>query len=122
MSIGNLTKSNYVSDGKYKFKLVWGGLEVENDLSIKEVIWTQTSWPTDSTVQGRQEIGTSGYIYDNGTSFDGLMKSNSNRCVIDGNQANLWFHCVGVIVKWGGAMPGPMQKTASSMHLYIWVP
>ena len=50
------------------------------------------------------------------------MKSNSNKCVIDGNQNNYWFHCVGVIAKWGGAIPGPLQKTASSMHLYIWVP
>ena len=122
MSIGNLTKTNYVSDGKYKFKLVWDGLNVEDDLSIKEVIWTQNSWPTDSTVQGFQEIGTSGFVDGTGTSFDGLMKSNSGRCVIDGNQGNLWFHCVGVIAQWGGAMPGPLQKTASSMHLYIWAP
>ena len=122
MSIGNLTKSNYVSDGKYKFKLVWGGLEVDSDLSTKEIIWTQTSWPTDSTVQGFQEIGTSGYVDGSGTEFDGLMKSNSTRCVIDGNQGNYWFHCVGVIATWSGAMPGPKLKKASSMHLYIWTP
>jgi len=40
MSIGNLNESNYEdTDGKYKFKLVWGGMEVDN-MTIKEVIWT----------------------------------------------------------------------------------
>ena len=48
MSIGNLNPSNYVTDGKYKFRLEWDRLEVDN-LTIKEVIWTQTSWLTDST-------------------------------------------------------------------------
>ena len=28
MSIGHLTRSNYVTDGKYKFKLVWDGMQV----------------------------------------------------------------------------------------------
>ena len=91
-------------------------------MSIKEVVWTQTSWPTDATVQGFQEIGSSGFVDGSGIEFDGLMKSNSSRCVIDGNQGNYWYHCVGVIAKWNGAMPGPKGKTASSMHLYIRVP
>jgi photosystem II stability/assembly factor-like uncharacterized protein len=124
MSIGNLTPSNYVSAGKYKFKLVWGGGTVE-DLSIKQIIWTQTSWLTDTTVQGLQEIeeGTSGYVDGTASGFDGLMKTNhTSHCVIDGNQGSGWFHCVGLIGRWGGGIPGPMAKIATSMHLYIWVP
>jgi hypothetical protein len=124
MSIGNLTPSNYVSDGKYKFKLVWGGGTVE-DLSIKQIIWTQTSWLTDTTVQGLQEIeeGTSGYVDGTASGFDGLTKTNhTSHCVIDGNQGSGWFHCVGLIGRWGGGIPGPMGKIATSMHLYIWVP
>ena len=61
MSIGNLDKSNYAdTDGKYKFKLEWGGKQVALE-NIKEVIWTQTSWLTDSTYDdsGFEEIGIS---------------------------------------------------------------
>ena len=39
MSIENLTRSNYAdTDGKYKFKLVWGGWEVDSSGINKEVI------------------------------------------------------------------------------------
>ena len=120
MSIGNLTPSNYVTDGKYKFKLEWDGLTAAS-LDNKSVTWTQTSWLTDTTVQGLQEIGTSGYVDGTASGFDGLLKSTAT-CVIDGNQGNAWFHCVGAISLWGGAIPGPKGKVASSMHLYIWVP
>jgi len=128
MSIGNLTKSNYVSDGKYKFKLVWGGKQVDSSSPPinKEVIWTQTSWLEDSTTpwEGFQEIGTSGFVDNSSTGFRGLAKSTSTSCVIDGDGGSHshWFNCVGVIVRWNGAMPGPLGKTASSMHLYIWAP
>ena len=56
MSIGNLTPSNYVTDGKYKFKLEWDGLTVAS-LDNKSVTWTQTSWLDNSTIAGFQEIG-----------------------------------------------------------------
>ena len=119
MSIGNLDKSNYADlDEKYKFKQVWGGKTVDSSGITKEVTWTQTSWLTDTTVQGLQEIGTSGYVDGTASGFDGLLKSTAT-CVIDGNQGNAWFHCVGAISLWG---PGPKGKVASSMHLYIWVP
>jgi|ETNmetMinimDraft_8_1059916.scaffolds.fasta_scaffold21316_1 hypothetical protein len=122
MSIGNLTPSNYVTDGKYKFKLEWDGLTVAS-LDNKSVTWTQTSWLDNSTIAGFQEIGTSGYVDNTTKGFDGLMKSNwSTSCVIDGNQGGGWFHCVGAIVRWGGGIPGPKGKVASSMHLYIWAP
>jgi len=122
MSIGNLTPSNYVTDGKYKFKLEWDGLTVAS-LDNKSVTWTQTSWLDNSTIAGFQEIGTSGYVDNTTKGFDGLMKSNwSTSCVIDGNQDGGWFHCVGAIVTWGGGIPGPKGKVASSMHLYIWAP
>ena len=122
MSIGNLNPSNYVTDGKYKFKLEWDGLTVAS-LDNKSVTWTQTSWLDNSTIAGFQEIGTSGYVDNTTKGFDGLMKSSlSTSCVIDGNQGSGWFHCVGAIVRWGGGIPGPKGKVASSMHLYIWVP
>ncbi|SVD40192.1 uncharacterized protein METZ01_LOCUS393046, partial [marine metagenome] len=126
MSIGNLNRSNYTdTDGNYKFKLEWDGMEMVSE-DIKEVTWTQTSWLTDSTIQGFQEIGTSGYVAGTNTScngFFGLGKSQYSSCVIDGNGGNsCWFHCVGVIGKWHGAMPGPLGKTVSSMNLYIWTP
>ena len=99
MSIGNLNKSYYADNGTYKFKLVWGGMEVDN-LTIKEVIWTQTSWLDNSTIQGFQEIGTSGYVTGNTSKgFFGLGASDSSKCVIDGNgdiRANdHWWNCVG---------------------------
>jgi len=126
MSIGHLTRSNYVTDGKYKFKLVWDGMEMASE-DIKEVIWTQTSWLTDSTIQGFQEIGDSGFNdMDDGKNFEGLGKSSSNRCVIDGDASRHgnWWNCVGAINThtYGGStgMPGPLRKIASSMHLYIW--
>ncbi|SVD88434.1 uncharacterized protein METZ01_LOCUS441288, partial [marine metagenome] len=126
MSIGNLNESNYAdTDGKYKFKLVWGGKQVDSESINKEVTWTQTSWPEESTTQGFQEIGTSGYVYYNSsTGFRGLAKSTYPKCVIDGDGGTHgnWYNCVGVLVRWNGAMPGPLGKTASSMYLYIWDP
>jgi hypothetical protein len=94
-------------------------------LDNKSVTWTQTSWLTDSTVAGFQEIdnGTSGYVDGRGSEFDGLEKSGiPTSCVIDGNHGSGWFHCVGAIKIWGGGIPGPMHTVASSMHLYIWAP
>jgi len=126
MSIGNLIPSNYVTDGKYKFKLVWDGMEMASE-DIKEVIWTQTSWLESSTTQGFQEIGVSGFNTADAanTDFVGLALSTSSECVIDGDGgtvSNKWFNCVGVINLWYNALPGPLRKKASSMYLYIWVP
>ena len=126
MSIGNLNKNNYDTDGKYKFKLVWDGMEMASE-DIKEVTWTQTSWLTDSTTQGFQEIGVSGFNTGaaSNTDFVGLALSTSSQCVIDGDGGTVsdkWFNCVGLINLWLSSMPGPLGKKASSMHLYIWVP
>ena len=132
MSIGNLTRSNYADNGKFKFKLVWDGMQVASE-NTKEVIWTQTSWLTDSTydVPGFQEIGVSGFSstgLDDGHRFVGLWKSTHAKCVFDGDGGGHpnWWNCVGAIGihQQGGeeGIPGPLQKIASSMHLYIWVP
>ncbi|MDP6586979.1 MAG: LamG domain-containing protein, partial [Anaerolineales bacterium] len=91
----------------------------------KEVIWTQTSWLTDTITQGFQEIGTSGYFTSSAsTGFRGLAKSTYGSCVIDGDGGthNNWYNCVGVLATWGGGMPGPLGKMATSMYLYIWNP
>ena len=57
MSIGNLTKSSYAdTDGKYKFKLLWDGMQVDS-LDNKSVTWTQTSWLNNTTITGFEEIG-----------------------------------------------------------------
>ena len=137
MSIGNLTPSNYVTDGKYKFKLVWGGKKGDDDLTIKEVIWTQTSWLDNSTITGFEEISNSGFsttdtnVVSSLNRFTGLGKSGSNQCVIDGNGSTTnWWNCVGAIdthtsnYSTGSStgIPGPLQKIASSMKLYIWSP
>jgi len=132
MSIGNLNKSYYADNGTYKFKLVWDGMQVDN-LTIKEVIWTQTSWLDNSTITGFEEIGVSGFSSDNTSvleakgRFTGLGASDSNSCVIDGSGgSSYWWNCVGVVSlhPYNGStgMPGPLLKIASSMHLYIWDP
>ena len=133
MSLGNLTPSNYVTDGKYKFKLEWNGKTVASSSINKEVTWTQTSWLTDSTTHsniGFEEIGNSGFATgDSGNGFWGLgNSSNSNdQCVIDGNGSTTnWWHCVGAVETHthnsSTGIPGPLQKIASSMYLYIWSP
>ena len=73
-------------------------------------------------VTGFQEIGTSGFADGNvGSGFWGLGKSDSSRCVIDGNAMNNAFHnCVGIINKWGGGIPGPLELVANKMELYVW--
>jgi len=105
-------------------------LQVDN-LTIKEVIWTQTSWLDNSTTQGFQEIGDSGFNTgaDPNTDFVGLALSTESNCVFDGDGGtvtNRWWNCVGVasLHTYNGSdgMPGPLQKVASSMHLYIWAP
>ena len=109
-----------------------GGMEVDN-LTIKEVIWTQTSWLDNSTITGFEEIGVSGFSSDNTSvleakgRFTGLGASDSNSCVIDGSGgSSYWWNCAGVVSlhPYNGStgMPGPLLKIASSMHLYIWDP
>ena len=141
MSIGNLNESSYDDTvGKYKFKLVWGGKKVDDDLTIKEVIWTQTSWLDNSTITGNVEISNSGFpttntiVVSSLNRFTGLGKSGSNQCVIDGNgSTSNWWNCVGAInthtsnvysslPNSSTGIPGPLQNIASSMHLYIWSP
>jgi len=127
MSIGNLTESNYVCDGKYKFKLEWDGMTVASSGINKEVIWTQTSWLTSSTITDFEEIGSAGFGVNDpslNNNFVGLGKSgNSSRCVLDGNgNISGTYSCVGAIIKFGAGFPGPLQQIASSMHLYIWKP
>ena len=109
-----------------------GGEQVASE-NIKEVTWTQTSWLTDSTTHsniGFEEIGYSGFATgDSGNGFWGLgNSSNSNdQCVIDGNGSTTnWWHCVGAVETHthnsSTGIPGPLQKIASSMYLYIWSP
>ena len=133
MSIGNLTKSSYAdTDGKYTFKLIWDGMQVDS-LDNKSVTWTQTSWLDNTTITGFEEISNSGIsttdtnVVSSNNQFKGLGKSGSNQCVIDGNgDTSNWWNCVGVVSlhNYNGTigMPGPLQKIASSMHLYIWAP
>jgi hypothetical protein len=135
MSIGNLNKSYYADNGTYIFKLVWGGMEVDN-LTIKEVIWTQTSWLDNTTITGFEELSNSGFsstdtsVVTSAGRFTGLGASDRSKCVIDGNGGSeYWWNCVGVVslhtsYAYGGStgMPGPLLKIASSMHLYIWDP
>ena len=127
MSIGNLNKSYFADNGTYKFKLVWDGMQVDS-LDNKSVTWTQTSWLTESTTLGFQEIGVSGFNPpgDAGTDFVGLAKSSYGNCVIDGDGGtHSWsYNCVGLSVLWSNycCLPGPLGKKASSMHLYIWAP
>ena len=126
MLIGNLTPSDYLNDGKYKFKLDWGGLEVESSGINRVVQWTQTSWLNNSTISGFSEIGNSGFVTGIlSTGFQGLGKSTNNNCVFDGEGSahNNWWNCVGAINKYNNdSIPGPLGKKASSMHLYIWSP
>jgi len=106
-------------------------------LTIKEVIWTQTSWLDNSTITGNVEISNSGFpttntiVVSSLNRFTGLGKSGSNQCVIDGNgSTSNWWNCVGAIdthtsnffTPSSTGIPGPLQKIASSMHLYIWSP
>ena len=127
MSIGKLNANDYITNGSYKFKLVWGGLEVDSSGINKEVEWTQTSWLDNSTIAGFSELGTSGFVTgNNSTGFSGLGKSDNSNCVIDGNadsnENNHWWNCVGATRMWNDAIPGPLVKKASSMQLYIWSP
>ena len=100
-----------------------GGGTLENTDVSRVVTWTQTSWLTENYISGFNEIGNSGHTEDSsGYSFNGLGKSASGSCAIDGDghSHTNWFNCVGVINKIWGAMPGPLRKTATTMKLYIW--
>ena len=127
MSIGDLTPSDFVSDEKYKFKLEWDGMTVASSGINKEVIWTQTSWLTSSTITDFEEIGNAGFGVNDpslNNNFVGLGKSgHSSLCVLDGNGniGGTWS-CVGAFRNPFAGVSAPLQKVASSMHLYIWKP
>ena len=127
MSIGNLTESNYVCDGKYKFKLEWDGLTVASSGITKEITWTQTSWLTSSTILGFGEMSHTDYQQNDpslNNNFAGLGHGSSpDRCVLDGNgETGGTWNCVGAIRRYGNGFPGPYPRQASSMKLYIWKP
>ena len=127
MSIGNLTESNYVCDGKYKFKLEWDGLTVASSGITKEITWTQTSWLTSSTIEGFGETSHTDYQQNDpsqNNNFAGLGHGSSpDRCVLDGNgETGGTWNCVGAIRRHGDGFPGPSPRIASSMKLYIWKP
>ena len=123
----SLTESNYVCDGKYKFKLEWDGLTVASSGITKEITWTQTSWLTSSTILGFGEMSHTDYQQNNpslNNNFVGLGKSgNPTRCVLDGNgEIGGTWNCVGAVIRFGDGIPGPSPRIASSMYLYIWKP
>ena len=131
MIIGNLnSSSNYAdTEGKYRFHLEWGGLQVDSSPINKEVTWTQKSWLEDSTISEFEEIGTSGHNSGiSGKDFTGLGESSYSKCVIDGDASSHsnWWNCVGAATphtyNLSTGIPGPLQKIASSMRLYIWAP
>ncbi|MAK78152.1 MAG: hypothetical protein CL992_02630, partial [Euryarchaeota archaeon] len=116
MSIGNLEADEYRNDqGKFKFKLVWGGYQIETANIAKEVVWTQTSWLTESSVLDFEEIGSAGYSW-----FTGLRKSTTNSCVIHSNHG--WWNCVGTVNAYHAATPGPAGKKVYDVHLYVLPP
>ena len=82
---------------------------------------------------GFEEISNSGIsttdtnVVSSNNQFKGLGKSGSNQCVIDGNgSTSNWWNCVGAVnihtSNGSTGIPGPLEKVASSMHLYIWAP
>ena len=102
-----------------------GGKQVDSSGITKEGTWTQTSWLTDSVIEGFDEIGDSGFNdMGVGQNFEGLGKSSHDKCVIDGDASSHgnWWNCVGALGRHGGGIPGPKAKVASSMYLYIWAP
>ena len=138
MNIGNYdnaSREDYRIDStKWKFKLVWGGNEID-DLETKEVTWYQTSWLTETSITGFVEIGDSGLRGNNpssGTYFNGLGKSNVNSAVLDGtaHEHGNWWNAVGVINIYNGGIPGPEINPDSGKiltkpyrnFLYIWKP
>ena len=81
---------------------------------------------------GFEEISNSGIsttdtsVVTNGQ-FKGLGVPDRSTCVIDGNGgSNYWWNCVGAVSihtsNGSTGIPGPLEKVASSMHLYIWAP
>jgi hypothetical protein len=120
MSIGNLIPSNYVTDGKYKFKLVWDGV-TNFGPDNSTAIWTQTSWLENTTIADFDDLGDSGVA----SAFQGLGLSQADAyCVLDGNGSGGGFYsCVGAIALWHLGIVGPTStQIANSMHLYIWAP
>ena len=118
MSIGNLIPSNYVTDGKYKFKLVWDG-DTNFSPDNSTAIWTQTSWLENTTIADFDDLGDSGVA----SAFLGLGLSQvADYCVLDGNGSSSgFFSCVGAIRLWHLGIVGPnATQIANSMHLYIW--
>jgi len=115
MKIGDMdwSDSAYQLDGKYTMKIIWDDGE--------SVEWSQTNTPMESYVTGAEIISEPGENYVGSCSdFEGLAKSDSGSCVIDGNGASgCWFSCIGLINTWGGGTPGYNRRAASGYELYI---
>ena len=108
----------------YRLELTW----VLDDDSTVDVIWTQTSSPLESTIQGFNAISAdaiNAHEYSSGATcakFDGLGKSPETACVLDGNgNGDCFFNCAGTVLQWNGEdfIPGPMERKAKSVVLYL---
>jgi len=138
----DLAQNNkYLKNGKYKFKLTYGGngfgRVTAGKPEYRTATWTQTSWPTDSKISGftcldagcRRWHHPTGYDAkywrhgkrtDKCTEFEGLARSSTGVSILDGNPSSgCWWNCVGCIAKHEGGIPAAMGQIADTMEMWV---
>jgi len=130
MNIGNLDRQNYLINGKFHMRLEytdaiprmngqcgpeWPGTQTAE--------WTQTSWFTDSVITGFEAVNPANLgmsVQQPACRFDGLRHSSIHATAIDGSDdADWWFHSVGSISSWHGAIPAFRGASATTMTLWL---
>jgi len=132
----------YLKNGKYKFKLTYGGngfgRVTAGKPEYRTATWTQTSWPTNSKISGftcldagcrrwHQPTGYDAKYWRHGkrtdkcTEFEGLARSATGVSILDGNPSSTgcWWNCVGCIAKHENGIPAAMGQIADTMEMWV---
>jgi len=117
MILGQLSPDEFKdSDGSFRFKLLY---------DTTELVWTQTSWLSQTEAQGVKGVHPADLLLSGGSCkrFAGLAKSPQSEAILTGssNRTCLW-ECVGAISFVQNGIPGWNGKIAKGMDLYIYKP
>ena len=131
MKVGDLTSSNYLIDGKYHLRVVFGVVAEESTTcndgaaltgASQEFEWTQTSWITETTITGFEAVSSADLTTspNAGCQFHGLAKSSTGNTVFDGTPDHgHWYTSVGSTRQWAVGIPAFKGGAAQTVSLYI---
>lgn len=126
MNIGefDFDDARYLDNGKYTFKMVYGGVNFV-DGADNEVVFKQSSKPTETTITGYEWVSGIVDTWEGTTSgLRGVARNtagNVSKCLLDGDGEMIsWWNCMAPTgTYYGQGLPAINRRVAKSAALYI---